>query len=57
MLTIKIIWTKKTINLSNTILQIIRHIEINKKNEKDMAKKIKILVTKISQALKRMCTT
>lgn len=34
---IKTVWKDETINLGDTILQVIRHAEINKKNKKNSA--------------------
>lgn len=49
--------TEETTNLSNTILQIIRHIEINKRNEDDLAEIVKVLAAGIPRGPKRTCTT
>lgn len=46
----------KTINLADSILQVIRHAEINKDNNRDNAD-VKILAANIYRALKGTCTT
>lgn len=51
-------WTEETTDLSDTILRIIRHAEINKENEEDMAENAsKVLATRTLQAPRRTCTT
>ena len=49
-------WKDETTNLANIILQVIRHTEINKGNDKDNAD-VKVLAANIYQAPKRTCTT
>lgn len=51
-------WTDKTTNLSDTILRIIRHAEINKGNEEDTAENPhKVLATRTPQTPRGTCTT
>lgn len=45
-------WTDERINLSDIILRIICHVEINKRNEEDIVKNVKVLVTENPQASK-----
>lgn len=40
--TIKTKWKKEITSLSDTVLMVVRHMEINKKNERDMANSILI---------------
>lgn len=57
-LIIKTKWKKETIDLADTILRIICHAEINKRNKKDIANNINTLAVgvKRKQALWGMCT-
>lgn len=51
-------WTDETTNLSDTILRIIGHAEINKWNEEDTAENSnKVLAVKTPQAPRGTCTT
>lgn len=50
-------WKEYTTNLSNTILRIIRHAEINKGNTQDLTEGTKVLSTGVQRAPKRACTT
>ena len=45
-------WKEETTNLSDTILRVIRHAEINKGNAQDLAESTKILSTGIQRAPK-----
>lgn len=58
-LAIKTTWTDETIDLSNTILRIICHAKINKRNEKDSMENLSkvVLATRTSQAPKKTYTT
>lgn len=56
--TIEVMWTDGTTNLSNTILRIVRHAEINKGNEEDTTEgPSKVLTTRTSQVPRGKCTT
>lgn len=48
---------EETTNLSDTILRIIRHAEINKGNAQDVAGNTKVLATVTQRAPKGTCTT
>lgn len=50
-------WTEKTINLADTILHIIRHTEINKRNEENLVGNVKILAIGTPRPLKGTCIT
>lgn len=51
-------WTEDMTNLSNTILRVTRHAEVQKGNALDSAtENAKIMVTKIHRAPKGTCTT
>ena len=50
-------WKEETTNLSDTILRVIRHAEINKGNAQDLAESTKVLSTGIQRAPKGTCTT
>ena len=50
-------WKKETTNLSDTILRVIRHAEINKGNAQDLAKITKVLSIGVQKASKKTCTT
>lgn len=55
---IETMWTEETTDLSDTILRIIRHAEINKGNEEDTAENAsKVLATRTPQAPRETCTT
>ena len=58
-LAIETVWRDKTINLGNTILRIVRHAEITKKNEEDNIDYTngKVLTANIYQAPKGTCIT
>lgn len=50
-------WKEETTNLSDTILRVIRHAEINKGNAQDVAGNTKVLATVTQRAPKGTCTT
>lgn len=50
-------WKEETTNLSDTILRVIRHAEINKGNAQDSAENTKVLTTGIHRAPRGTCTT
>ena len=51
-------WTEDTTNLSNTILRVTCHAEIQKRNALDNATEpSKVIVTNIQRASKGTCTT
>lgn len=56
-LVIKTIWKNKTTDLSDTILQVTRHAEINKRNKENSVSNAKVLATNIHKASKGICTT
>ena len=50
-------WREETTNLSDTILRVIRHAEINKGNAQDVVENTKVLATATHRAPKGTCTT